>query len=380
MACVDLDGSTASLALPLTHHERLQRIAAAEQNVISFAGGLPDARLFPRKQFAAAFLRSLESPQALQYGWPEGSARLRERVAHDLRARGAHVAAEQVLITSGAQQALTIAIAALARPGFAIGFESETYPGALDAAKARGARIVPLEQDARAYYVMPAIGNPRGKPMLPNERDQLLARAKRLRAFVIEDDAYAETTFEGEPPAPLLAAAPDRVFHVGTFSKTLCPGLRLGWLVAPERFQRRVLEAKQSTDLQSTGLSQAVLEVYLASGHFSGLKRRLRKHYARRARLLARAVHELLPDFRFDLPKGGFSLWLESELRESDERLLELAVAEGVSFDLGSAFRRDSSPQLTLRLSYSLVEDEQIVPGVVSLARAVARLKRASAP
>ncbi len=370
-----LDDARTAPALPLTQHERLQREAATQPHLISFAGGLPDARLFPRKQFAAAFVEAMKGDEALQYGWPEGSTGLRDQIARELCSRGAKVIPEHVLITSGAQQALAIAMAALARTDLAIGFDAETYPGALDAARARNARIVGLEEKANAYYVMPAIRNPWGKRMSTSDCARVLTAANQHDACIIEDDAYAETTFSTAPPPPLLATAPERVFHVGTFSKTLCPGLRIGWLVAPERFQRAALEAKQTRDLQSSGLGQAVLETYLRGEHYCALKQRLRKRYARRARLMARAIRAHLPDFRFEAPEGGFSIWLESDLRVSDERLLELAVEEGVSFDPGSAFRREPAPRLALRLSYSLVDDESIVPGLVALARAVRRAR-----
>lgn len=366
----------------LSEHDRLQRLAAARSDVISFAGGLPDPKLFPRRELVRAFVATIERPScaALQYGWPEGLLGLRRYVAERLVERGARVEPNQVVITSGAQQAIFFSLHAALRPGATLGVEPESYPGALDAARAFGATLTPLEAPAHAYYVMPSLGNPRGQPLSPAARERLLERARRARACIIEDDAYADTVFSGRALRPLLADAKERVFHIGTFSKTLCPGLRVGWVVAPERYLRRMLRAKQDNDLQANGLSQALLEAYLEGGTFEALKARARRRYRRRARLLAEAVRRYLPEFRFGEPSGGFSLWLESELPVSDGALYDAALREGVSFDLGRAFRRAPAPgdPLCLRLSYSCVAEEQIEAGAERLARALGTLTRTS--
>jgi 2-aminoadipate transaminase len=362
----------------LSEHDRLQRLAANRADVISFAGGLPDSKLFPRRQLVRAFIATIERPScsALQYGWPEGLIGLRRYVAERLVERGAHVDPSHVVITSGAQQAISLSLHASLRRGGVIGIEAESYPGALDAARAFGAKLTSLEDAAQAYYVMPGLSNPRGQAMVSAARRGLLERARRARACIIEDDAYAETVFSGRASRPLLADAPERVFHVGTFSKTLCPGLRVGWVVAPERYLRRILRAKQNNDLQANGLSQSLLEAYLEQGTFEALKARSRRSYARRAQRLAEAVRRYLPEFRFDEPCGGFSLWLESDLRLTDDALFDAALGEGVSFDMGQAFRRVASETLSLRLSYSCVAEEQIVEGVRRLARALRAARR----
>lgn len=356
----------------LSAAERLTRRAAAKPGLISFAGGLPDPALFPKRDLAEAFLSALTAHGrvALQYGWPEGSGDLRDYVAGRLRQRGAQVDAEDVIITSGAQQAVLLALSA-APQRRAIGVDAESYPGALDAFRAAGAELVSLEQRAPLYYVMPAVGNPRGQRMTEDERTALLHRARRHRGYVLEDDAYEGTSFDGVETRPLLADALERVFHIGTFSKTLCPGLRIGWLVPPRRLSAKALRRKQTQDLQANGLTQALLIEYLKGGRLERLKERARRRYRRKLGVLQAVVRRLLPDFRFTPPLGGFSLWLESERGFQERALLRAAVERGVSFDPGSSFRALGRGKAALRLCYSAVPEGEIERGVERLAQAL---------
>jgi len=365
----------------LSRHERLQRAAAQSERVISFAGGLPNPELFPRTALTRALRHALADPAcpALQYGWPEGSQLLRKFVASSLAQRGALVEPDQVLITSGAQQALGIALAVAVRPNDALGLEAETYPGALDAVRVAQVEAVSLEAAARAYYVMPSVSNPRGLPLDAGVRHALLRRAQKRKAILIEDDAYADTAFVDAPARPLLADLPERTFHVGTFSKTLAPGLRVGWLVAPKPFMHDVLTVKQTQDLQANTLAQTALEGYLSGESYARQLRKLRLTYRRRARRLARAIAAYLPTFRFRAPVGGFSIWLESGRRVDDEAFFELALKHGVTFDAGHAFRwHPQTTDLAFRLCYSTVREEQIEVGVKRLADAWAEMNSRS--
>lgn len=369
-AMLELDAR--NVALSLGRHDLLARVAAEKPGLISFAGGLPDPALFPKKALCEAFLVALEAHgrSALQYGWPEGSLELRGEVARQLAARGAQVDPDGIIITSGAQQAILLALSSVSKRRH-VAVDEESYPGALDAFRAANAATVGLGDPAELYYVMPSISNPRGRTMPPAERSALLERARRHGGYVLEDDAYDGTQFSGRPSRPLLADAPERVFHIGTFSKTLCPGLRLGWLVPPRRFARRALRRKQNQDLQTNGLSQALLVEYLRQGRFEALQARARRHYRRKAQLLQASVAQRLPQFRCQPPGGGFSLWLESDLRCDEDRLLAVAIERGASFDPGSLFRVASKPGLALRLSFSVVSESAIDEGVARLARAI---------
>lgn len=343
--------------------------------MISFAGGLPDPALFPKRQLSQAFLDVLaERPaSALQYGWPEGSLELREHIAAELAARGAEIEPGRIIVTSGAQQAIQIAVSVMgARPRIAV--EPESYPGALEIFRGARGKLVGIEDEADLYYVMPSVSNPRGQSMPESERRALLERAKRSRGYVIEDDAYEGTRFSGESPPPLLASHPERVFHVGTFSKTLCPGLRIGWLVPPRKLAKTTLKHKQATDLQANGLSQALLAQYLRAGHFEQHRARARRHYRRKLQRLLAAVRREVPQLRTEAPIGGFSLWLEGDMPVDAARLLELSLEQRVSFDLGEQFRARPADTLAIRLCFSAVAADDIEPGVARFARALARL------
>lgn len=349
--------------------ERLQRIAAAQPAVITLGGGLPADELFPRAALARAFVRAMREPaaSALQYAWPEGRERLRAWIADRLRGRGARVQADDVIVTSGAQQAIAIAAQLVLHRGGAVGVDRETYPAALDLFRTRGAVPRAGLDGVRAFYAMPAIGNPRSRGMSAAARADLLARG----LDVIEDDAYAELRFDGRVPPPLLAVAPDRVWHIGTFSKTLCPGLRVGWLVPPAAWRERALELKHATDLQSSSLGQTVLELFLASTDFDARLGRARSFYWRRAARLQRAVRRLLPGWHADEPEGGFALFLEADEPGDDALLLEIATALGVSFDPGRSFRPDeAAAPLALRLCFSFARSSDLDEGVRRLARA----------
>jgi 2-aminoadipate transaminase len=349
----------------------LIRAGAARPDTIALGGGLPARELFPRRALAGSFLRAIMDPgcAALQYGWPEGNEGLRAWVAARLRKRGAAVEPDEIVITSGAQQALAIAAQILFQPGDRVGCDPESYPAALDLFRAR--RLVPTAtmRDVAGHYAMPAIGNPRGLGLDDRARERLLSHA--VRAPVIEDDAYAELSFAGPPPRSLLADDRRHVVHVGTLSKTLCPGLRVGWLVVPRRLHRRALEAKHASDLQANSLAQALLEDFLSRTDYDALVARARRFYARRARTLAKALAARLPSFRFTPPAGGFTIWVETDREGDDAALLETAIRHGVSFDPGRTFRVDgrSSP-IALRLSFAIEPAPRLALGVERLAEA----------
>ncbi len=356
--------------------DALQRRASATDGVIALGGGLPNPALFPRARFGRAVYEALHEPsgRALQYDWPEGSPVVRAAIARDLRARGADVVEDDVLVTSGAQQALSIAVELMFAPGDRVLVGASTYPGFLDVLNARWIRPTREATPPLAgVYAIPAIGNPTGRALRDEQRAHVLALA-RASVPVIEDDAYADLRFDGPPGRPLIADARESVYHVGTFSKTLSPGLRVGWLVPPRARRDDALEAKRRLDLQTNGLAQAILEAYFRRADHARQLARARAFYARRAERLVQACRKHLPELRFEEPEGGFSLFLESDLEsdlEGDDRdLLETAIAHGVAFDPGSLFRPDGAgATVAMRLTFSIAKPFLFEEGVSRLAR-----------
>jgi len=353
----------------------LQKQAAGGPDVVPLCGGLPAPELLPRREAASALAEILGEDGALQYGWAEGDERIRAWVATRLAARGAMVAAEDVIVTAGAQQALSLAAAALLDDGDAIGVGAATYPAALDAFRQAGAIPTTAERGVAAHYVIPSVSNPTGVDGVAGRRHRLLASAVPL----IVDEAYAELRFDGRLQPPLLAAARGRVWHVGTVSKTLSPGLRVGWLVAPRDRREEVLERKHAADLQAGSLAQATTAALLDELDYDTHVDRARRGYAARAAVLLAALRRHAPpSWRITTPQGGFSVWVEVDDADGVDEiaLLDHAIRHGVSFDPGRLFRPDDAAAgLAFRLSFSSAPPGRLGEGVRRLVAAVASLR-----
>lgn len=355
--------------------DRLQRETASRPGALALGGGLPSSELFPLGSLARSFLAALKDAQcpALQYGWPEGDEQLRAWIAERLRARGASVAAEDIIVTSGAQQAIAIATDILCECGTRVGVDDETYPAALDLFRARGATLVSASAPADWSYVIPGVDNPRGLGLTTERRRSLVEGT----APFIADEAYAELRFDGVVERPLLIEARARAWHVGTLSKTVCPGLRVGWLVPPPTHLQAARNAKRDRDLQASSLTQAVAHRMLSHVDFDARLVRARRFYRRRADALMRALRRRLPSWSFREPEGGFSVFVETDLVASEVALLECAARHGVGFDPGGLFRREEvkSP-IAMRLCFSSVGPRELDEGVRRLERAARELTR----
>lgn len=357
--------------------DRIQRISAARDDVIGLAGGLPDPSLFPRRALEVAFGAAMATPAALQYGWPEGNENMRAHVVRLLVARGVDVGIGDVIMTSGAQQALSITSSLLVRPGDRIDVGARAYPVALELFRSAGATALDgADENGRlaAHYVMPGVSNPDGVDLSATKRARILASG----APIIADEAYAELRFDGTVPSPFLVDARDRTWHVGTFSKTLCPGLRIGYLVPPPAWRAAALEAKEDADLQAGSLSQAVLERFLAVEDYDAHLRRARLRYNARSARMLEAIRRWMPGVRAYQPEGGFSIFVDTLEPGDDEQLLALAAARGVSFDPGRLFFPETPPTLTLRISHSAVAIDELEEGIRRLARALDDLRSES--
>jgi 2-aminoadipate transaminase len=343
--------------------EELQKQAAARSDVINFAGGLPANALLPKEELSRALAEVATTNDALQYGWPEGTPDLRAWVARRLAARGAEIDPERVIITAGAQQALAIATSVLGDRTIAVG--DATYQGALDAF---GPRAAPSGSDVR--YVIGGVANPQGTPQPPAA--ELLASAGEL----IVDEAYAELRFDGRVLPPLVADAPDRVWHVGTVSKTVAPGLRVGWLIPPAHHHTAALDKKHEADLQTASVSQVALARLVGLVDYDTLVATARTAYAARAAALAEALRRHVPELGFTEPAGAFSIWIETGEHGGELALLEAALAEGVMIDPGAYFRPATHADVALRLCYSNAAVADFDEGARRLATALARWRK----
>lgn len=335
----------------------LQRTAAETPGLIGLAGGLPSMALVPRDALAASLEAVVRrTDEALQYAWPEGTTKLRAWVAARLAARGAAIVADDVVITSGAQQALSLVGMALRGSRIAVG--DATYPAALAAFERAGA--IPVARGGDARYVMPGVANPYGRDVLTGMPD----------GVVIADEAYTELRFDGRLPRPLVAEARERVWHIGTLSKTLTPGLRVGWLVPPRRAKDGVLELKEAVDLQTASLAQEAAAHLLARFDYDAHLARARAAYAERAQRFCSALRAAAPSLAFGEPLGGFSVWIELPPGTDELALLERAIDHGVSFDPGASFRVEPG-RPALRASFSCAPLDQLAEGAARLARCI---------
>lgn len=359
----------------------MAREAASDPDVITLGAGLPAEETLPSAELSQAFARVMSSPklasEALQYGWPEGAAPLREYIAHRLAARGATVEPDEVIVTSGAQQALALIVSAL-KPllpssKLQINVGERSYAGALELFRAHGFACV--VEPAPVVYAMPALANPGGERGLGPSPSP----SSQPGTWFIEDDAYADLSFDGRTPRSWLAINRCSVFHVGTLSKTVCPGLRVGWVVPPPALARSMLHLKREADIQTAGLGQSTALAFLQANDFDERLARLRTFYATRADALMSALRTHLPSWRFVEPEGGFSLWAEPDVPLQEAGFVAACLEAGVSLDPGSACRPVSPGQEHtiapgLRLCFSSQSERRLQAGTRRLARAYARL------
>ena len=363
-------------------------LALTEQpGVISFAGGLPAPELFDASGLRAAFAAVLSGPaagRALQYSTTEGDPALRSALAARLTDRGLATTAEQLLVTSGSQQALTLVATVLLEPGDAVLVEEPSYLAALQAFQLAGAQVVPVPCDdhgldpdavaalaarhgARLLYTVPTFQNPTGRTLPLARRTALVEVAARAGLWVIEDDPYGELRYAGEPE-PALASLPgaeDRVLALSTLSKVAAPGLRIGWVRAPETLRRPLTVAKQAADLHSSTVDQAAAARWLAVVDLEAHLRVLREAYgARRDALLGGLAAALPPGSVHNRPEGGMFVWARLPDGWDADRLLRRALERDVAFVPGAPFFAGPPDRATLRLSFTTHPPAEIAEGL----------------
>ena len=364
--------------------------------IVSLAGGLPAAEGFPVEALREATARVLagQPREALQYAASEGHGPLREQVAADLAARGLRIAASQVLITTGSQQGLDLVGKVLLDPGSEVAVEQPTYLGALQAFASSEPRVVALAGDddgprpdaiaaargARFAYLLPNFQNPSGRCLGAARRDAIVDAALAAGVPIVEDDPYADLWLDAPPPAPLAARAGDAAIYLGSFSKVLAPGLRVGYLVAPKSLYPKLLQAKQAADLHTPGFNQRIVHEVLASGalpaHLDALRARYRTQRDAMHAALERHLGAL-GGCRWQRPAGGMFFWIELPEGIDAAALLPRAVDAGVAYVPGAAFYAAAPRANTLRLSFATVAPSRIDAGIEALARV---LREAWAP
>ena len=356
--------------------------------IISFAGGLPSPKTFPVQAFADACEKVLrdDSEGALQYAASEGYGPLRELVAAGLPWP---VDPAQVLITTGSQQGLDLVAKILIDAGSRILVETPTYLGALQAFMSMEPEVVSVSNDdegvlpdelaakasdgARFFYVLPNFQNPTGRTMSERRRAQLSQRAAGIGLPLIEDNPYGDLWFDQPPPSPLAARNPDGCVYLGSFSKVLAPGLRLGFLVAPKALYPKLLQAKQAADLHSPGFNQRMVAEVMKDGFLDRHVPTIRALYkSQRDAMLAALQREMAGlDVRWNSPDGGMFLWARLPPGVDASELLPRAVEKGVAFVPGAAFFAQQPDPRTVRLSFVTASAEQIDTGVAALAAAI---------
>lgn len=363
----------------------------ARPEVISFAGGLPAPELFDAEGIRAAYDRVLaERPgRALQYSTTEGDPALRGAVAARLTARGLPTGAGELLVTGGSQQALTLLATTLLEPGDVVLVENPTYLAALQCFGFAGARVVPVPTDTdgvvpealeelvvrerpKLLYLIPNFQNPTGRTLPASRRRAVAEVAERHGLWIAEDDPYGELRFEGgyEPWIAGLEPAADRTVLLGSFSKVMAPGLRLGWLRAPAGLLRSCVIAKQAADLHTSTVDQAAAARYLADCDLDAHLERVRAAYReRRDALLAGLPSALPPGTGWNRPEGGMFVWVRLPDGHDATALLRTAVTYDVAYVPGAPFFAASPDPASLRMSFTTHTPQEITEGLARLAK-----------
>jgi DNA-binding transcriptional MocR family regulator len=375
-----------------------------QPDIISFAGGIPDAALFPKEAVTDAYAKVLGGQQAtaaLQYSVSEGYKPLREWIVGQMKSLGIACRAENVLITSGSQQVLDYLGKIFLSPKDTALVTWPTYLGALGAFNANEPtydRLTPMSnRDVASYreaaekaggrvkfaYCVPEFSNPTGETMPLSERERLLDLAEQLDIAVIEDAAYQSLRYDGESVPPILALdiarnggdiEKTRTLYCGSFSKTLAPGLRVGWVVAAESVIRKLVLVKQAADLHSSTINQMVIGE-VAAEVFAPQVEKVRATYsARRDRMLAALEKAMPAGVEWSRPEGGMFVWVTLPKGMDGAELLARAIRDyRIAFVPGKAFHADGSGENTLRLSFSCASFEMIDEGMSRLGDLVRR-------
>lgn len=350
--------------------------------VISFAGGVPAPSSFPVAHMHAAIERVMaqDAISALQYSSTEGYLPLRQWIAAEHAKRGVGVDPEQVLITSGSQQGLDLLAKVLVDPGSRVLVEAPTYLGALQALSvyepqfcsvpcdASGPRLGDLRAaeltGARLFYCIPNFQNPTGRRMPLARRRACVELSQATQLPIVEDDPYGALSYVGDELPSLWSLDPNHVVYLGSFSKLLAPGLRVGYMIAPSTLYPKLVQAKQAVDLHTSSFAQRVIFEAVKDGFLNQHIPQLRALYAEQCRVMLDALERELPSWvQFSRPEGGMFVWLQLPVGNDASELLRHALTHDLAFVPGATFFADRPQKHTLRLSFATPCRENICEG-----------------
>ena len=358
--------------------------------ILSMAGGLPSADTFPVEAIKTACDRVLthNAKEALQYAASEGFAPLREWVAAKVATLGIQASPDQVLITSGSQQGLDLVGKLLCDAGAPVAVETPTYLGALQAftpyepifaslaSDDEGplpAAIEALPHDApgtRFAYLLPNYQNPTGRVMSAGRRQAVVAAARKAGVPIVEDNPYGDLWFDQPSPPSLSSLWPEGSIYLGSFSKVLTPGFRLGYIVAPSEIYPKLLQAKQAANLHTPGFNQRVVHEVIKGGFLDEHVPKIRARYKANRDAMAKALAECLPPgCEWQVPEGGMFFWIRLPEGLDATALLPRAVDAGIAYVPGAAFYAHQPDPRTLRLSFVTLTPDLIAEGVDKLGR-----------
>lgn len=389
--------------MKLKYSNRMEKTKASEirellkltirPEIISFAGGLPAPELFPVEEMKKVSLKVLEEngQQALQYSPTEGFPPLREKIAKRMEFVGVETKADNILITNGSQQGLDFSGKIFCDPDDVVIVESPSYLGAINAFKAYECKFLEIPTDdngmimeelekalettenIKMIYVIPDFQNPSGRTWSLERRQRLIELANKYDLPVVEDNPYGELRFEGERLPSIKSMDTDgRVIFLGTFSKTFCPGLRIGWVCASDEVLNKYILIKQGADLQSNSMSQRELNEFLEIYDLDEHIEKIKALYKGRRDLMLQTMKEHFPEqVKYTHPEGGLFTWAVLPEHINARELMQKALERNVAFVPGGSFFPNGGNENTMRINYSNMPEDRIVEGIKILGEVI---------
>ncbi|BBB59641.1 aminotransferase [Undibacterium sp. KW1] len=357
--------------------------------VISFAGGLPSPETFPVERMRAAFdkVLSQQGKSALQYGPTDGYAPLREFLAGSLSTNDSKILPDQIMMVSGSQQGLDLLGKVLVDEGSKVLVETPSYLGALQAFSVYRPEFESVDTDdhglvpssvaakgagARLMYALPNFQNPTGRTLSVERRYELVETCARMGIPLVEDNPYGDLCYSGEPLPKMLNMNPGGVIYMGSFSKVLTPGIRLGYVVGPTPLIRKLEQAKQAADLHTAQLTQMVVYEVIKDGFLSEHIPTIRTLYAKQCNAMLDAMSRHFPEgVQWTKPEGGMFIWVTLPEHMDSKQLLDEAIQQNVAFVPGGPFYANNPAKNTLRLSFVTVSPERINEGIEKLGKLI---------